>query len=252
MKNLDIRAVRRLIFSVVVGNDEDEKRLSHKLYTLFMTFIIILSLVPLAFRETSPVLEVIDYTCVVIFIFDYLCRWATADIKYKGGIGSVLTYPFRPMAIIDLMSILPTFTAVSNTFTLCRATRLVKTIRLLKVARFSKDIELFFSVIAEKRVVLYSVLGVAALYILFTALLMFNIDDTFDNFFDAIYWSTTTLTTVGYGDIVPQNTFGRVLTMLSSIVGIAIIALPSGIITASYLKALEDIKVGDIKEHRNP
>jgi voltage-gated potassium channel len=81
---------------------------------------------------------------------------------------------------------------------------------------------------------------------------MFNIDDTFDNFFDAIYWSTTTLTTVGYGDIVPQNTFGRVLTMLSSIVGIAIIALPSGIITASYLKALEDIKVGDIKEHRNP
>jgi voltage-gated potassium channel len=238
----EFKDTREKIFSIVVGREEDEKCLSHKLYTICMTIIIVLSLVPLAFRETSQALEVIDYTCVAIFIFDYVCRWITADIRYGGGVVSIISYPFRPMAIIDLLSILPTFTAMSNAFALCRATRLVKTVRLLKVARVSKEIELFFKVLAAKRVVLLSVLGVAVLYILFTALLMFNIDETFDNFFDAVYWSTTTLTTVGYGDIVPQNTFGRVLTMISSIVGIAIIALPSGIITASYLKALEEMK----------
>ena len=80
-------------------------------------------------------------------------------------------------------------------------------------------------------------------YIFVSALIIFNVEsDSFATFFDAIYWATISLTTVGYGDIYPVTTAGRMITMLSSIFGIAIVALPAGIITAGYMDALSDEK----------
>ena len=97
------------------------------------------------------------------------------------------------------------------------------------------------------------VLWISIFYILLTALIMFNVemgvaeDGTvvFATFFDAIYWAATTLTTVGYGDIYPVSDFGRVISMISSLFGVAIIALPSGVITASYLEELREWKKRD-------
>ena len=76
----------------------------------------------------------------------------------------------------------------------------------------------------------------AVAYILISALVIYNVEpESFATFFDAIYWATISLTTVGYGDIYPVTTIGRIVTMISSAFGIAIIALPSGVITAGYL-----------------
>ena len=76
-------------------------------------------------------------------------------------------------------------------------------------------------------------------YIFVTALVMFNIEpDTFNSFFDAIYWATVSLTTVGYGDIYATSGIGKILTMISSLFGIAIVALPAGIITAGYMSEI--------------
>ena len=61
----------------------------------------------------------------------------------------------------------------------------------------------------------------------------------FEDFFDAFYWAACTLTTVGYGDLYPISDIGRVISIISSMVGIAIIALPSGIVTAGYMEELE-------------
>ena len=79
----------------------------------------------------------------------------------------------------------------------------------------------------------------AVAYILISALVIYNVEpESFDTFFDAIYWATISLTTVGYGDIYPVTTIGRIVTMVSSAFGIAIIALPSGVITAGYLEEI--------------
>ena len=76
----------------------------------------------------------------------------------------------------------------------------------------------------------------AVAYILVSALVIYNVEpESFETFFDAIYWATISLTTVGYDDIYPVTTIGRIVTMISSAFGIAIIALPSGVITAGYL-----------------
>ena len=88
---------------------------------------------------------------------------------------------------------------------------------------------------------LAAVCTLAVAYILIAALVIFNVEpESFDTFFDAIYWATVSLTTVGYGDIYPITTVGRVVTMVSSIFGIAIVALPSGIVTAEYLSSLKE------------
>ena len=94
-------------------------------------------------------------------------------------------------------------------------------------------------------------LSLALFYIFITALIMFNAEEDinpetghflFDNFFDAFYWAACTLTTVGYGDLYPISDVGRVISIISSMVGIAIIALPSGIITAGYMDEIRERK----------
>ena len=106
-------------------------------------------------------------------------------------------------------------------------------------------------VLKKERKVLASVLMFAVTYIFITALVMFNFEPhvnpitgetTFRSFLDALYWSTVTLTTVGYGDLCPVTDLGRIISMLSALFGIAVIALPSGIITASYLDELHKIE----------
>ena len=84
--------------------------------------------------------------------------------------------------------------------------------------------------------------------ILISALVMFNAEpETFGNFFDAIYWATVSLTTVGYGDIYATSVVGKVITMISAVFGIAIVALPAGIITAGYMD-----EIGKNKEENRP
>jgi voltage-gated potassium channel len=95
----------------------------------------------------------------------------------------------------------------------------------------------------ESRDSLLAVGYLAVGYILVSSLIIFNVEpQTFPTFFDALYWATVSLTTVGYGDIYPVSTIGRCVTMFSSLLGIALIALPAGIVTAGYLNALQSLQ----------
>ncbi len=236
--NLKMEKLRHHIYLIVTPHDNNSSRDS-RIYDYFQLVAIVLSLVPLAFRNYTPFFAGLEYVCVSLFILDYAFRWLTADYKIRKGWLSYVLYPLTPMAIIDLLSILPTFSIINESFHLFRVTRLVKIFRLLKFGRYSKELGVLLQVLREQRSILLSVLTLAIFYILLTALLMFSVDEKFDNFFDALYWATSALTTVGYGDVYPHNDVGKVISMLSSLVGVAIIALPSGVITASYLKAIE-------------
>ena len=147
------------------------------------------------------------------------------------------------MAIIDLISILPSLTVINSGFKVLRVLRMIRAFRIFRVFktfRYSKSFEIIGNVLRSSKEQLLAVCALAGGYILISALIIFNVEpDSFGNFFDAIYWATVSLTTVGYGDIYPVSTMGRVITMLSSILGIAIVALPAGIITAGYMKELE-------------
>lgn len=222
-----------------------------RLYDWYMLIMIIASITPLMFIDDYPIFKVIEIVTVIAFIIDYLLRWSAANLQLKRGLLSYILYPFTPMAIIDLLSILPGLNLISPEFKLLRLTRLLKIFRLLKVFRYSDKITMFLRVLKKERQVLLSVLMLALFYIFVTALIMFNAEPhinpetgavTFHSFFDALYWATVTLTTVGYGDLCPVTDIGRVVSMLSSLFGVAIIALPSGVITASYLEELREYR----------
>lgn len=233
--------LRHRIYFIVTPHKNNSSRVS-RIYDYLQLVAIVVSIVPLAFRQYTPLFAALEYGCVSLFILDYTLRWITADYKMKKGWASFVLYPISPMAIIDLLSILPTFSVINEAFHLFRITRLFKIFRLLKLGRYSKELSILMHVLKEQRSVLLSVLTLAIFYIILTAMLMFTVDDKFENFFDALYWATSALTTVGYGDVYPHNDIGKVISMLSSLVGVAIIALPSGVITASYLQTVEKIK----------
>lgn len=181
-----------------------------------------------------------------LFIIDYLLRWTTADLhKSDSSKWSLLYYPITPMAIIDLLSILPSLSIVNASFKLLRVARLLKILRVVRFVRYYAPLQIMISVIRKGGATLLTVLVFALSYIFVTALVMFNAEEpinpatgeyVFNSFFDAVYWAACTLTTVGYGDICPVSSLGRAICMVSAIVGVAIIALPSGIITAGYME----------------
>ncbi len=213
-----------------------------KIYDFLMMAVIVVSLIPLAFKETNEIFNVIDYVTVSIFIIDYLLRLITADLKLHKSVLSFFIYPITPMAIVDLLSILPSLTILNSGFKLLKLFRLLralKVLRTLKFLRYSKSFEIIVSVFKRQKRVLSAVATMAIAYVLVSALVIYNVEpESFETFFDAIYWATVSLTTVGYGDIYPVTTIGRFVTMISSVFGIAIIALPSGVITAGYLSEI--------------
>lgn len=240
---------RKQIYQII--EKDDGSNLWSHIYDIFMLCMIILSVVPLMFWKDYPVFKYIEAITTAVFIIDYLLRWATADVKQGKGTAAFIRYPFTFWAIIDLLSILPSFNILGETFKVARTVRLLKMFRLLKALRYSSQMLVFFTVLKKERKVLGSVLLFAVCYIFVTALVMFNVEPqfnpetgeaTFTTFFDALYWSAVTLTTVGYGDMCPATDIGRLISMLSAMFGIAIIALPSGIITASYIDELKALK----------
>lgn len=219
----------------------------HDPYDIFLLCVILVSIIPLAFKRNTTLLTTIDIFCTIVFIIDYILRWATADYRSKRtGLPAFLSYPFTPMAIIDLISILPGLTNINKGFRLLKFFRLIRTFRVFrvfKVARYSKNVAIVLRVFQKQKDSLLIVCGLAVGYILISGLIMFNIEPaTFPTFFDAIYWATVSLTTVGYGDIYAVSVAGRFITMISSMFGIAIVALPAGIITAGYMEEIRQEK----------
>ena len=241
--------MRKRIYKIIEpGIVEDKVSLA---YDVMMLIVITASIIPLMFAHDRPVFRIIEQVTVSIFIIDYVLRWITADFRLKKGERSFIVYPVTGWAIIDILSILPVFSLLGQGFKIFRITRLLRTLRLFKFFRYSDKIKVLNRVIQKEKGVLLSVLGLSVFYVFLTALIMFNAEPhvspitgepTFRDFFDALYWATVTLTTVGYGDMVPVTDIGRFISMLSSLFGVAIIALPSGVITASYLEELKSQK----------
>ena len=233
--------MRKRIFEIIELSDGADKISSA--YDIFMMLVIIASLVPLAFKEETALFRVTDKVCVAVFILDYALRWMTADYKFhKKSAVSFLRYPVSFMALIDLLSILPSVTALNSGFKILRLMRMFRALRVLRVmkfARYFKSVKIIGNVFRQSKEPLAAVGSLAVAYIVVSALIIINVEpDSFDTFFDALYWATVSLTTMGYGDIYPVTTVGRVVTMVSSIFGIAIVALPAGIITAGYMQEI--------------
>lgn len=252
------KETRKNMYALVNSNLK-KKSIANKCYNSLVIFMIVLSVVPLCFKETMPAFKFIDIAAGVLFLIDYVLRWITADFKYKykeiTDKKAFLIYPFRLHAIIDLlaiMSTLPAFIGGMKALVFMDAFKLfrvLKGFRIFKLLKYSESFDIIYVILKKQKKVLMTVFFIAIFYIFISAVLVFQIEpETFPRFFDALYWSVISLTTVGYGDIYPVSEIGRLFSMISAFFGIAFVALPAGIISGGYLEVIMEKKGEDKQE----
>ena len=120
-----------------------------RIYDVFMMILIFCSIIPLMFRSTTiSVFEMLDKVSVSFFILDYLLRWCTADYAFpnKKKWQAFMLYPFTGFAIVDILSIIPSFNLINKAWKVLRIARLIKILRVFKFVRYSKNIQLLFRV----------------------------------------------------------------------------------------------------------
>lgn len=209
----------------------------NKIYSYFLTVCVILSIVTLCFKEHFDFFDIIEYATCTVFILDYIIQYVCAICK---DIKNIYKYIFTFNSIIDILSIIPVIGCVSNTFSMFKVYRLF---RIFKVVNQYKPLRVIYTVICSQKSMLKTIFIVIGFYIFVIALIMFNIEDesaNFKNFFDALYWAVCTLTIVGYGDICPISYIGKIISMISSMLCIGLVALPSSILSAAYLSEIDN------------
>ena len=219
------------------------------IYDWFMVVVIVLSLVPLMFLDDkNPVLEAISWTTIIIFIIDFIARCYVSPVdSYKIGRPWWRRYPFTFMGVMDFMSIMPVLGMINNKLSLTKIFRLVRIVAILKYTRYSDKDDMLLRVLKKNYGVLKTISIFMILYVYISAILIYNVEphinpmtgeETFSNFFDAVYWAVVTLTTVGYGDLYPVTALGKIISICSMIFGIGMIATVSSVVTSGIIEEI--------------
>lgn len=238
-----VNMVRKKLFKIV-----EKDTTYYEWYDILILICIWVSIVPLTFKEQNNFTYVLTILTTMTFVIDYILRWITSDFRLKRGIFSFIKYPVTLPAIFDLVVILSCFSEIFNSSYILRIFSVFRILRIAKTLRYSTKFEIIKNVVNKNKKILEVVCGFTAGFIFISALIMFQFENqSFNNFFEAIYWSTTVLTTVGYGDICPKTEIGRLISIISSLVGIAFVALPTGIITSGFVEELNKEKENDRK-----
>ena len=230
--------IKKRIYEVLEVSSVGDK--SSRAYDVMITAAVIVGLLPMTMKGENMYTRIIELFTILIFFTDYCARVYTAD--YKMGFKSVRTYfayILTPLAIMDILSILPVIALFVPVSGFIRLLKLFRFFRIFKLIRYSKTMIIIANVLRKVKTQLLAVLILILVYIFVSAMLVFQLEpDLFNTFFDALYWATISITTIGYGDISPVTPIGRMITMISALMGMAVIALPTGIITASYMNEI--------------
>ena len=251
------RKLKQLIFGII--QPAEEGNTASRIFDLsIMTliFISIASVFIMTFelpRTVRKVLFMIECVSVIIFTVEYLLRIWTADLLYPDlpGWKARLRYVRSPMAIIDLAAILPFHLPMLFSVNLVgiRAIRLVRILRIFKLNRYTDALVSIGEVFRKKaKEILVSIFFVFLLLTIASLLIYYAEHDAqpkqFANAFSGLWWAVATLTTVGYGDIYPVTVIGRILGAIIAIMGIGMVAVPTGILSAGFVELLEDKYTG--------
>ena len=176
-----------------------------------------------------------------VFTVEYVLRiWSAPE-----GPRSRLRYALMPSSIIDLVVVVASLIPfVANNIMALRILRVLRMLRLAKLGRFSRALGTLHRAIKSRSSHLLATLAMAAVFLLMSATLIYWVEggvqpDRFGSIPRALWWASVTMTTVGYGDVVPLSALGRIIAVITSMGGIVLIAIPTGILAASFSHELE-------------
>lgn len=233
---IDIETIRRLI------NNTDH--LSGKAFAFTIQFLIILSLVTFSIdtlpdlsSTTKEALYLIEVVTVAIFTLEYFLRIMVAEKKIR--------FIFSFYGLVDLAAILPFYFSPGLDLRAIRIVRLLRLVRILKLFRYSQAIKRFHRafLIAREELILFGFVAIITLFLSAVGIYYLENEsqpEQFKSVFHCLWWAVTTLTTVGYGDMFPITIGGKLFTFLVLMVGISIVAVPTGLIASALSQAREE------------
>jgi voltage-gated potassium channel len=243
---------KKRIFEIISKAEEGDK--ASKVFDgLIMALIIlsILSIVLESFQSLSTrfhsIFRGFEIVTVVVFTIEYILRIWTADLLYPDAEHPRVKYFTSFMAVIDLLAILPFFIPfISLDLRFLRMVRLLRLFRLLRVFKLGRYMDawvIIVKVIKQSASQLIVSVAICFFVILFSAIVMYTVEnpaqpEKFPNVISSLWWALCTLTTVGYGDVYPITVVGRFFASIISLVGIGIIAIPTGIIAAGFTSVI--------------
>ena len=184
--------------------------------------------------ETINYLETFELVCILIFSLEYLIRLYIAKNKLK--------FITSFYGIIDILAILPFYLTLGFDLRSARVLRFLRLFRLIKLIRYNKAIRRFQTafMMIKQELVMFSMVSLILFYLSAVGIYYFENSvqpESFSSVFSSLWWSVVTLTTVGYGDIVPITVGGRIFTFIILMIGLGIIAIPSGMISSALTEA---------------
>ncbi|MCY7297091.1 ion transporter [Alteromonas sp. a30] len=213
-------------------------------FSLIIQLLILISL--LAFSlDTLPdltdaqrdILMYIEVVSVVVFTIEYIARIYAVEQRLK--------YIFSFYGIVDLLAILPFYLASGLDLTSARALRFVRLFRILKLLRYNKALDRFHRAlsIAKEEIILFVFIATILLYLSSVGIYYFENEaqpEHFKSIFHSLWWSVTTLTTVGYGDMYPITAGGKLFTFIVLMIGLGVVAIPAGLIASALSKVRDE------------
>lgn len=199
-----------------------------------------------ALAEYRPLFRLCEYAFLAIFGVEYVLRvWTSTE---NPAVKNRLHYMLRPISLIDALVLI---SMASSLFgpqaALFRMFRLLRLLLLARLGRFSEALSNLARAVSERRFELFVSAAIAGLMLLVTSSLLYVLEgghqpEAFGSIPRAMWWSVATLTTVGYGDVVPITVLGRICAGLSAIAGIGLIAMPTGILAAAFSEAMDRLR----------
>ena len=249
---------KKRIFDIIqIGNKED---IPSRIFDIFISAVIIMNILVMfleTFKELSgygTALKVIEYATVIIFCIEYVLRIWTADLLYPGKsrVRSIFRFVVSFDGVIDLLTILPFF--FLDGFVMFRMLRIVRIFHLFRINSQYDSFNLIKDVLKEKRKQLFSSLFLIVILMLAASLAMYSAEheaqpEAFENAFSGIWWSVSTIFTVGYGDIYPITVTGKIIAIIIAFLGVCAVAVPTGIISAGFVEKYSKSEHSDSRFH---
>lgn len=259
------RKIKTGVFNIL--HSENNQNKAAKIFDLFIIGLIIINLIMVVAdtftlpEKLSNIMSYLETFSVIVFSIEYILRVWTADLAYPDlkPVKARIKYMFSFMALIDLIAILPFYIPfiIKIDLRALRALRTVRLLRMFKMNRYTKALSSIADVFKRKASQLQSSVFVVFLLMLISSILMYQVEHSaqpgvFKNAFSGIWWAVATFTTVGYGDIYPVTAAGKVLSALIALLGIALVAVPTGIITAGFMEQIDskDDKEAEIENFK--
>ena len=241
----DIKKKKKRIFDILqIGKKED---LPSRLFDWLITIVIIVNITVLFlytfdyFDPYRSIISIVENITLMVFLAEYILRIWTAEYLYPDlpPAKARLRFLFSFDGIVDLFTILPVF--FLSGFAVLRMLRVVRILHLFRINANYDSFNVITNVLWEKKNQLLSSLFIIIILMMASSLCMYNVEhafqpEVFDNAFAGIWWSLSTIFTVGYGDIYPITYTGRFLAIIITILGVCVVAIPTGIISAGFVE----------------